>query len=62
MSVSLDDQIKCAKRELAMRERVYAQWVGQRRMSVAKSEHEIAAMRAIVESLTRLRDSTERLL
>lgn len=50
-AVPLDKQIACAKRELAMRKRVYPSWVTAKRMTVFKAEDEIDAMAAIVETL-----------
>ena len=49
--VSLSDQVACAKRELALRRRVYPQWVGAKRMNQFKAESEILAMQAIVRTL-----------
>ena len=49
--VSLSDQVACAKRELALRRRVYPQWVGAKRMNQFKAESEIQAMMAIVRTL-----------
>lgn len=49
--VSIADQIKCAKRELAMRRRVYPKWVMQGRMTKEMADHETNAMAAIVETL-----------
>jgi hypothetical protein len=43
------DKYECAKRELAMRRRVYPKWVDSGRMSQDKADHEIAVMAAIVE-------------
>lgn len=43
--------IECARRELRMRESVYPDRVAKRRMTQAKADHEIAAMRAILRDL-----------
>lgn len=51
MSVSIDRQINCAKRELSMRLGVYPRWVANGRMSQEKADDEIAAMEAIIETL-----------
>jgi len=50
-SISYDDMIACARRELAMRQRVYPKWVKEERMNQQKADHEIACMAAIVEQL-----------
>lgn len=52
--VPLTDQIKCAKRELALRERAYPKWVQGGRMKRETAAHEMEAMRAIVASLEAL--------
>ena len=49
--VPLDKQIACAKRELALRRRVYPTWITAKRMTAFKAEDEIAAMAAIVATL-----------
>lgn len=54
MTVSLADQLKCARRELAMRQRAYPQWVSRGRMAQAKADDETAAMAAIVATLEKL--------
>lgn len=53
--MTITDQIRCAKRELAMRERVYPSWVRKERMKMADAQHEVAAMRAIVTTLEHVR-------
>lgn len=53
---SLDEQIACADREIAMRERVYPAWVRQGRLKQPKADREIETMRAIAASLRRLKD------
>lgn len=45
--VTTKDKRDCAKRELAMRKRVYPRFVEQKRMSEGKAELEIAIMEAI---------------
>lgn len=61
MKISIKDQIACAKRELAMREKVYPRWVAAGRMSPEKSQKEILAMRAIIETLEEI-EKKERLI
>lgn len=53
------DKLACAKRELAMRERVYPRWVKDQRMTQANSEKEIAIMRAIVADYQAQADALE---
>ena len=52
--VSLADQIACAKRESALRQRVYPAWVKSGRMKQADADREIARMNAIVQTLIQL--------
>ncbi len=54
--MTYQQQLEAARRELAMRERVYPRWVQQEKMTQEKADHEIAAMRAIVATLTPLAD------
>jgi hypothetical protein len=51
MTVSLADQIACVKRELAMRDRAYPKFIAAGRMTQQKADSEIAAMRAVLETL-----------
>lgn len=54
MSVSIEDQIEAAKRELNLRRRVYPRWIFEGKMTQKKMDHEIAAMEAIVATLESL--------
>lgn len=54
MAVSLEDQLKAAQREVAMRRGVYPRWVASGRMTAKKAADETSAMEAIVETLQRL--------
>ena len=45
---TLTEMIACAKRELAIRERVYPKWVESKRMTADQCRHEIETMQAIV--------------
>lgn len=49
--MTIDEQIACAKRELAMRQRVYPSFVDRKKMTPDKAGHEIEAMRAIIKTL-----------
>ena len=55
-SVSLARQVECARREVRQRERVYPRLVQDGRMSQAKADEEIEAMRAIVRALEDMND------
>lgn len=52
--VSIADQVKCAKRELGKRRVFYPQWVASGRLRAVEADKELAAMAAIVETLTEL--------
>jgi len=65
MTPTIDDQIACLRRELALRERNYPGWVDSGRMSAATSRVEIARMRAALDTLVLIRRAVpqiERLL
>lgn len=49
--VSLDDQIRCLKREIAMRQNVYPKWVTSGRMKQDAADREIAAMTAALHTV-----------
>jgi hypothetical protein len=59
--MTIDEQISCVEREIRLRERNYPRWVEARRMSLRKAGEEMAAMRAVLETLRRVAAS-ERLL
>ena len=52
--ITLAEQIAEAQRELALREKCYPGWVKAGRLVHAEAYHRLAAMRAIVATLTRL--------
>lgn len=52
--VPLSDQIKSAKRELALRRSAYPKWVQSGRMKRETAAYEISCMEAIVASLEAL--------
>lgn len=54
LTISFADQIACIRREIAMRERVYPKWVSAGRMKAEAAERELAARRAVLETLSSL--------
>ena len=54
LPITLDDEIICIRREIAMRERVFPRWVSGGKMKAHNAEHEIAVMRAVLERLLRI--------
>lgn len=61
MTVSIERQLKAARRELAMRKSVYPGRVKAGKMTQEAAADETEAMAAIVETLERL-DAAERLI
>lgn len=55
-SVSIDEEILCVKREIALREFVYPRFVADGRMKPDRAEREIETMRSILNRLTTLRN------
>lgn len=53
--VTLDEQIACVKRELSLRSRVYPRWTATGKLKPATADSEIAAMRAVLETLERVK-------
>ena len=50
----LPDQLESARRELAMRDRVYPKWVASKRMTQQQADHELACMESIAGTLATL--------
>jgi hypothetical protein len=59
--VSLKDQIACARRELAIRQRVFPKRVLTKQMTQESCDKELAAMTAIIDTLERLERGDEQL-
>lgn len=54
MEISLQKQLACARRELALRTRVYPRWVATEKMTEDAARRELDGMAAIVQTLERL--------
>lgn len=54
--IPLGRQIRCVKREISQRERCYPHWVIQQRMTQDQADAELAAMKAVLETLKRVND------
>ena len=50
--MTIDEQIKEVKREIGMRKVMYPKWVQSDKLRPEKAEHGIAAMEAVLETLT----------
>jgi hypothetical protein len=48
---TLQEQLQCAQRELAVRKKVYPKWVTDGRMSQHAAEHELDCMQSIVDTI-----------
>jgi len=55
MTISIDEQIACVKRELAFRRRVYPKWVDSGRMAQDQADKELARMTAVLATLEGLK-------
>lgn len=55
--VSVDDQIACVKREIALRKNVYPGFVQKGRMKQAEADKELERMTAVLYTLFDLKDS-----
>ncbi len=63
--ITLEQQIACVRRELAMRQRNYPRWVSDGRMKQAEMDHQLAAMQAVHDTVTKVKeveDAKSRLL
>lgn len=48
---TLDEQIASISRELAVRERIYPEWLDTGQITPKKANHQIACMKAILQTL-----------
>jgi hypothetical protein len=55
MPVSIERQISCVKRELAIREKIFPQWVDSGRLTPESMKRELDGMRAVLATLEGLR-------
>lgn len=51
MTVPIEVQVECVRREISMRERCYPRWVSEHRMTQRKADEELAAMRAVLATV-----------
>jgi hypothetical protein len=62
---TIDDQITCVRREIALRTRCYPDWVASGRLSQAGADVELARMQGVLDTLVAIRrlvPSVQRLL
>lgn len=55
MSKTIDEQIKCAQRELGMRKMVYPRRVAEGKMLPQTAQHETDCMAAILQTLEQVK-------
>jgi hypothetical protein len=55
--IGIDEQISCIAREIAIRERCYPKWVSKGTMKQAEADRELNRMRAVIETLSRVKDA-----
>ena len=51
-SISIHDQIRCVKREIALRERAYPRWIRRGDLDRETAALELTRMRAVLKTLT----------
>ena len=56
---TLQQQIQCVEREIAMRQRVYPNWVNANKLKQEKADYEIACMKNVLSSLKNLNRAIE---
>ncbi len=56
---TFQQQIECVRREIGMRERVYPNWVANKKLKQEKADYEIACMKAVLGTLTSLNRQIE---
>lgn len=56
---TLSELAKCARREAAMRKRVYPNWVASGKMSQSQADHETECMEAIAKMLTGMEEKEQ---
>lgn len=54
---TLEQQIACLKREIAMREACYPKWVASKKLLQSKADHELGAMKAALRTLISLQEN-----
>jgi len=55
-TISIADQITAVEREIGFRERFYPRWIDQKKLTQLAADQELAKMRAVRDTLIKLRD------
>lgn len=56
-TVSLEEQIRCVMREIAMRKSAYPRFIEKRQLTQTKADNEIAAMEAVLATLQSIKEN-----
>lgn len=59
MAVTIERQIACVEREIALRRRAYPRWVSAGRMTQRDADRELAEMEAVLATLRGLKAEVE---
>lgn len=59
MDIDINEQIKCVRREINMRIRVYPRLVDLNRKKQSDADHELAAMKAVEQTLLQVMQNQE---
>lgn len=55
---TIDAQLKCVQREIEMREKVYPRRVAEGKMNKLHADHELATMKAVLQTLMQVAASS----
>lgn len=56
---TLQEQMRCVEREIAMRERVYPRWVAMKKMTQIKADYELNCMKEVLATLESVNQKIE---
>lgn len=59
MSIDIDRQIACVRREISMRRRVYPRWVQTSKMTQDEADRQISTMEAVQATLESVRSERQ---
>lgn len=59
MSIDIDRQIACVRREVSMRRRVYPRWVSTGKMTQDEADRQISTMEAVQATLESVRSERQ---
>lgn len=56
LSIDIDRQIACVRREVSMRRKVYPGWIQRGKMTQEEADRQLSTMEAVQATLEQLRD------